>query len=78
MTASFLAFGYLTIDLVHLLGSNAAFIVRHGWLALMSGGLLQLGELTLTALLAMACYLLFRLCEQALVQRLSGSARKMD
>jgi hypothetical protein len=25
------AFGYLTIDLVHLLSSNAAFIVRHGW-----------------------------------------------
>jgi hypothetical protein len=25
MTASFLAFGYLTIDLVHLLSSNAAF-----------------------------------------------------
>lgn len=78
MTASFLAFGYLTIDLVHLLSSNAAFIVRHGWLALMSGGLLQLGELTLTALLAMACYLLFRLCEQALLQRLTGSARAME
>jgi hypothetical protein len=58
MTASFLAFGYLTIDLVQLLSSNAAFIVRHGWVALMSGGLLQLGELTLIALLAMACYLL--------------------
>lgn len=75
MTASFLAFGYLTIDLVQLLGSNAAFLVRHGWLALMSGGLLQFGELTLLALLAMACYLLFRLCEHALLQRLSSSAR---
>ncbi|KFX70098.1 hypothetical protein TMS3_0111405 [Pseudomonas taeanensis MS-3] len=75
MTASFLAFGYLTIDLVQLLSSNAAFIVRHGWVALMSGGLLQLGELTLIALLAMACYLLFRLCEQALLQRLSSSTR---
>ena len=75
MTASFLAFGYLTIDLVQLLSSNAAFIVRHGWMALMSGGLLQLGELTLIALLAMACYLLFRLCEQALLQRLSSGTR---
>ncbi|WP_439859135.1 hypothetical protein [Pseudomonas sp. MBLB4136] len=78
MTASFLAFGYFTIDLVSLIGSNAAFIVRHGWLALMSGGLLQLGELTLIALLAMACYLLFRLCEQAVLQRLSGRARTME
>lgn len=78
MTASFVFFGYLTIDLVHLLSSNAAFIVRHGWLALMSGGLLQLGELTLTALLAMACYLLFKLCEQALLQRLSSRARSIE
>ena len=78
MTASFVFFGYLTIDLVHLLSSNAAFIVKHGWLALMSGGLLQLGELTLTALLAMACYLLFKLCEQALLQRLASRARSME
>jgi hypothetical protein len=78
MTASFLAFGYLTIDLVHLLSSNAAFIVRHGWVALISGGLLQLGELSLTALIAMVNYLLFRLCEKALLQRLSSVARAMD
>jgi hypothetical protein len=78
MTASFLAFGYLTIDLVHLLSSNAAFIVRHGWVALMSGGLLQFGELSLIALLAMANYLLFRLCEHALLQWLSHGARAMD
>ncbi len=78
MTASFLAFGYFTIDLVHLLSANAAFIVRHGWMALMSGGLLQFGQLSLMALLAMACYLLFRLSEQALIQRLSGSARAID
>ncbi|WPC06477.1 hypothetical protein ACSX1C_08935 [Pseudomonas sp. MBLB4123] len=78
MTGSFLAFGYFTLDLVQLIGSNAAFIVRHGWLALMSGGLLQLGELTLIALLAMACYLLFRLCEQALLQRLTNRTRAGD
>ncbi|MDA7088440.1 hypothetical protein PH586_18830 [Pseudomonas sp. SA3-5] len=77
MTVSFLVFGYLTIDLVQLLSSNAAFIVRHGWLALMSGGLLQFAELTLTALLAMACYLLFRLCEHALLQRLSSGTRSI-
>lgn len=78
MTASFLAFGYFTIDLVRLLSANAAFIARHGWMALMSGGLLQFGQLSLMALLAMACYLLFRLSEQALIQRLSGSARAID
>lgn len=78
MTASFLAFGYFTIDLVQLLSSNASFLVRHGWLAVMSGGLLQLGELTLTALLAMAFYLVFKLCEQTLLQRLSSERRVVD
>ncbi|MEO4047415.1 hypothetical protein AAFN46_10045 [Pseudomonas sp. CAU 1711] len=72
MTASFLAFGYFTIDLVRLIGSNAAFIVKHGWLALMSGGLLQFIQLTLKALLAMAFYLIFRLSEQAVLKRLSS------
>lgn len=78
MTASFLAFGYFTIDLVRLIGSNASFIVRHGWLALMSGGLLQLGQLSLKALLAMTCYLSFRLSEQALLDRLTNRRRSPD
>lgn len=78
MTASFLAFGYFTIDLVQLLSSNASFLVRHGWLAVMSGGLLQLGQLTLSALLAMAFYLVFKLCEQALLQRLTSDRRVVD
>jgi hypothetical protein len=71
MTVCFIAFGYLTIDLVRLIGSNAEFIFAYGWEALMSGGLLQLAELSLSALLAMACYIFFKLSEQALLKRLS-------
>jgi hypothetical protein len=74
MTASFVAFGYLTVDLIHLIGSNAAFILKHGWMALMSGGLLQLSQLILLALLAMTSYLIFRLSEKALLHRLSNRA----
>ena len=75
MTLSFIAFGYLTLDLVRLIGSNTAFIVAHGWVALASGGLQQFAELSLSALLAMACYLLFKLSEQALLKRLSEDER---
>ena len=70
MTASFVAFGYLTIDLVRLLSRNAEFVLAYGWQALELGALRQWGELWLGALLAMACYLLFKLCEQVLVQLL--------
>jgi hypothetical protein len=71
MTASFIGFGYLTVDLIRLLSSNANFVLAYGWLALEIGALQQLGELWLAALLAMACYLLFKLCEQVLVQWLA-------
>jgi hypothetical protein len=73
MTASFVAFGYLTVDLVRLLTTNASFVLTHGWQALKIGGLQQLLELWLGALLAMACFLFFKLCEQVLLQWLSQS-----
>lgn len=71
MTSSFVGFGYLTVDLVQLFSSNAAFVLSYGWQALMIGGLQQLCEVWLGAFLAMACYLLFKLCEQVLVHRLA-------
>jgi hypothetical protein len=71
MTASFVGFGYLTLDLIRLLSSNANFVLAYGWQALEIGALQQFGELSVGALLAMACYLLFKLCEQVLVQWLA-------
>jgi hypothetical protein len=68
MTLGFIAFGLLTLDLVKLLGSNAAFLFDNGWQGLLDGGLRQLLELLVSCIGAMAAWLLFKLCETLLIQ----------
>ncbi len=70
LTFSFLAFGKLSVDLIHLFSANAEYLLDNGWIGLLEGGLQQLLELILTACAAMLFYLLFKLCEQALLERL--------
>lgn len=70
LTLSFIVFGALSLDLIRLFGANASFLLAHGWAAVLEGGVRQLFELVLSATLAMAAYLLFKLCEHALVHRL--------
>ena len=70
MTVTFVVFGVLSLDLVKYLAANASFVLDYGVLALLDGGLLQFVELWLEALLALAAYLVFKLCEQALLQRM--------
>ena len=71
MTLAFLLFGVLSLDLVKVVSANAGFLWANGWMGLMDGGFQQLLELLVTALLAIAAYLLFKLCEHALVHRLA-------
>jgi hypothetical protein len=71
MVLSFMAFGLLTLDLVRLVGANASLLSMHGWQALEDGGLRQLLELLLSAVAAMAAWLLFKVCETLLVQSLT-------
>jgi hypothetical protein len=71
MTLSFMAFGLLTLDLVRVVGANWAFLTDNGAQGLRDGGLLQLAELVLTSLAAMAAWLLFKLCETLIVQSLT-------
>ena len=79
MTVSFVAFGYLTIDLIRLVSLNARLVLEHGVRALMDGGAQQFLELWLNALLAMGMYLGFKLCEQVLLHVLCGTKPpKMD
>ena len=70
MTVAFVVFGVLSLDLVKYLAANASFLVEYGVLALLDGGLLQFAELWLEALFALGAYLVFKLCEQALLQRM--------
>lgn len=71
MTLAFVGFGLLSLDLVRLVSANAGYLSRGGWEALREDGLLQLVELCLNALIAIAAYVFFKLCEQVLVQRLA-------
>jgi len=75
MTISFVAFGYMTLDLVRVVSANTDFVIENGWRALQDGGLQQMFELWLGALAAMVCYLAFKLCEQVLVHLLSYQNR---
>lgn len=76
MTLAFLLFGLLSLDLVRLVSANAAFLASAGWMGLRDGALQQLLELALNAVLAISAYLVFKLCEQVLVQRLSQCRRR--
>lgn len=70
MTVAFVVFGVLSLDLVKYVAANASFLLEYGVLALLDGGFLQFAELWFEALLALAAYLVFKLCEQALLQRM--------
>jgi TRAP-type C4-dicarboxylate transport system permease small subunit len=75
MVACFLLFGWLSLDLVRQVSANAGLLVSHGREALADGGLQQALELALNALAAVAAWLMFKLCEQVLVQRLAFRRR---
>ncbi|WP_077037997.1 hypothetical protein [Pelomonas sp. KK5] len=71
MTLAFLLFGLLSLDLVKVVSANAGYLWENGWMGLVDGGFRQLLELLVNALVAIAAYLLFKLCEHALVHRLA-------
>ena len=73
LAVSFIAFGCLTVDLVRLIAANTQLVFSFGVSALMDGGAQQFLELWLGALVAMALYLTFKLCEQVLLHAMSGT-----
>lgn len=73
MGVSFFGFGVGTLNLFMLLKANAELIAVYGWQSLMDGGLQQFIELLLTGYLSLACYLVFKACEFALVRQLAES-----
>ncbi len=78
LTLSFIVFGAFSLDLIRLFSANAEFLLKHGWAALLEGGVRQFLELSLNALMAMAAYVLFKLCEHALVHRLMEGRRRPE
>ena len=76
MGASFLLFGLLSLNLLHVLRANLTFLAEHGVDAVRDGGLLQLVEVLLMVYLAVACYVVFKFCEKVLVERLANTSKQ--
>lgn len=71
MAVSFIAFGALSVNLVSYVSANANYLLSYGWEAFKEGGLEQLIELWVKLFLALATYLVFKLCEHALIERIA-------
>ena len=71
MGAAFALFGLASLNLLQVLSANFAFLAEHGLDAVREGGLVQLMELIFFGYAAIAFYVVFKLCEKVLVERLS-------
>lgn len=71
MSLSFVAFGVLSLNLISYVAANANYLLTYQWMAFVDGGAQQLLEVWLTTFLALGCYLVFKLCEHALIERIA-------
>jgi hypothetical protein len=71
MGFSFVAFGIASLNLLDILQANLRFLSAHGLDAVHEGGLVQLVELVVYGYVAAAFYLVFKVCEKALLWRLT-------
>ena len=75
---SFVLFGLITLNLLHMLSANLEFLASYGLDALREGGFTQLFEIVVSGYFAAACYVVFKLCEKVLVERLSKRREGTD
>jgi hypothetical protein len=66
MGLAFLAFGSVTLDLLHMARANAGFLLDNGAMGLADGGALQLMQLTADGIIAMLAYVVMKTCEHTL------------
>ncbi|HSV71600.1 MAG TPA: hypothetical protein VLI72_15935 [Methylibium sp.] len=71
MGFSFVAFGIASLNLLDILQANLRFLSEYGLDAVREGALVQLVELVVYGYVAAAFYLIFKVCEKALVGRLT-------
>lgn len=67
-----LVFGLTTLNLFVLVQASFSLILRHGVMALMDGGLVQIVELSAYGFVAIVSYVLIKACEHVLVERILG------
>ena len=73
---SFVLGGLLTLNLLYTLSANFEFLRMYGVEAVREGGLKQFIEIVVTGYIAAACYVVFKVCEKVLVERLSIDKKK--
>lgn len=66
---SAVVFAFVTVNLFALAMANLSFIERHGLAAIREGALIQLAGLVAWGVLALAAYLVFKICEVELTFR---------
>lgn len=71
MGVSFVLFGIASLNLLGMLRANLSFLVDYGIEAVREGGLMQLAELAFYGYIAAAFYVVFKVCEKALVKRIT-------
>ena len=69
---SFVLFGALSLNLLHTLSANFDILSMYGVEAVRDGALKQLAEIAMSGYLAAAAYVIFKLCEKVLVERLAA------
>jgi hypothetical protein len=72
MGGFFLLFGVSSVNLFVLLKLNLDLFLEYGLMVIADGALQQLLELVGSAYLSMLFYVLFRVCERVLVERLTA------
>jgi len=61
---------FASLNLFMTFSANFRFLSEQGVMAVMEGALVQLGQLFLTGLFALAMYLGFKACERVLVEKM--------
>ncbi|MEO8674732.1 MAG: hypothetical protein ABI569_04085 [Casimicrobiaceae bacterium] len=72
MVAFFLCFGVTSVNLFVLLKMNIDLFVQYGLMVIEDGALEQLVDLIVSASLSIIFYLVFKVCERVLVEKLTA------
>ena len=68
----FLAFGFTSVNLFVVLKANIDLFLEYGAMVIADGALQQLVEIIGSSYLSIVFYVLFKVCERILVERLTG------
>ena len=71
MVAFFLLFGVTSVNLFVLLKMNIDLFIQYGWMVVEDGALEQLVDLLASAFLSIAFYVVFKIFERVLIERLT-------